>query len=146
MSELNSLKFIAAKRPTQLPDIQVRRNKLSNRLWSQIQLAKAMQEGTTYTEKRFRNVKDRDTGESRSMEVMKRVRQMWFVGDTGKVCVQLKYGTKIIDIAKGKNAVEVGTADELIGALTKLKEAVEAGELDAQLNAAADSVKERFKR
>jgi hypothetical protein len=77
---------------------------------------------------------------------MKRVRQMWFVGDTGKVCVQLKYGTKIIDIAKGKNAVEVGTADELIGALTTLKAAVEAGELDAQLNAAADSVKERFKR
>ena len=62
------------------------------------------------------------------------------------MCLQLKYGTKIIEFSKGKNAVEVGTAEELIGALTKLKEAVEAGELDAQLNAAADSVKERFKR
>ena len=51
-----------------------------------------------------------------------------------------------IEFSKGKNAVEVGTADELIGALTTLKTAVEAGELDAQLNQAADSVKERFKQ
>ena len=146
MSALNSLKFIAAKRPTQLPDIQVRRNKLSNRIWSQIQLAKAMQEGTTYTEKRFRNVKDRDTGESRSMEVMKRVRQMWFVGENGKVCVQLKYGTRVLEFLKGKNAIEVSSGEELITALTTLKTAVEAGELDTQLNQAADSVKERFKK
>jgi len=146
MSALNSLKFIAAKRPTQLPDIQVRRNKLSNRIWSQIQLAKAMQEGTTYTEKRFRTVKDRDTGESRSMEVMKRVRQMWFVGENGKVCVQLKYGTRVLEFLKGKNAIEVSSGEELITALTTLKTAVEAGELDTQLNQAADSVKERFKK
>jgi len=146
MSALNSLKFIAAKRPTQLPDIQVRRNKLSNRLWSQIQLAKAMQSGDTYTEKRFRTVKNKETGESRSVEVMKRVRQMWFVGDSGKVCLQLKYGTKIIEFSKGKNAVEVANADELITALTTLKSAVEAGELDSQLNLAADSVRDRFKK
>ena len=146
MSALNSLKFIAAKRPTQLPDIQVRRNKLSNRIWSQIQLAKAMQEGTTYTEKRFRTVKDRDTGESRSMEVMKRVRQMWFVGENGKVCVQLKYGTRVLEFLKGKNAIEVSSGEELIAALTTLKTAVEAGELDAQLNQAADLVKARFKK
>jgi len=146
MSALNSLKFIAAKRPTQLPDIQVRRNKLSNRIWSQIQLAKAMQEGTTYTEKRFRTVKDRDTGESRSMEVMKRVRQMWFVGENGKVCVQLKYGTRVLEFLKGKNAIEVSSGEELITALTTLKTAVEAGELDTQLNQAADMVKERFKK
>lgn len=146
MSALNSLKFITAKRPTQLPDIQVRRNKLSNRIWSQIQLAKAMQEGTTYTEKRFRTVKDRDTGESRSMEVIKRVRQMWFVGENGKVCVQLKYGTRVLEFLKGKNAIEVSSGEELITALTTLKTAIEAGELDAQLNQAVDSVKERFKK
>lgn len=146
MSVLNSLKLVAAKRTNNLPIIQLRRNKLSNRLWAQIQLAQAMQSGDSYAEKRFRTVKDQHTGESRSVEVMKRVRQMWFVGDNGKVCLQLKYGTKIIEFSKGKNAVEVGTADELIGALTTLKTAVEAGELDAQLNLAADSVKERFKK
>ncbi len=146
MSALNSLKFVTAKRPTQLPEIQVRRNKLSNRLWSQIQLAKALQDGAIYSEKRFHTVRDRDTGEHRSVEVNKRVRQMWFVGENGKVCVQIKYGTKVLEFGKGKNAIEVNSVDELIETLTTLKSAVEAGELDSQLNAAADSVKERFKK
>lgn len=146
MSALNSLKFVTAKRPNQIPEIQVRRNKLSNRLWSQIQLAKALQNGEMYTEKRFRTVKDRHTGESRSVEINKRVRQMWFVGESGKVCLQLKYGTKVLEFAKGKNAIEVGSNEELLDALMTLKSAVEAGELDGQLNAAADVVKARLKK
>ncbi len=146
MSALNNLKFVAAKRPTQLSNIQIRRNKLSNRLWSQINLAKALQNSENYTEKKFRTVKDRHTGESRSVELNKRVRQMWFVGENGKVCLQVKYGSKVLDFGRGKNAIEVGSADELISALTTLKSAVESGELDSQLNTAADLVKERFKK
>lgn len=146
MSALNNLKFVAAKRPTQLTSIQVRRNKLSNRLWSQINLAKALQNGKSYTEKKFRTVKDRHTGETRSVELNKRVRQMWFVGENGKVCLQVKYGSRVLEFAKGKNAIEVGSADELIVALTTIKTAVESGELDSQLNNAADLVKERFRK
>ena len=146
MSALNSLKFVSAKRPTQLPEIQVRRNKMGNRLWSQIQLATALQKGQNYTEKRFRTVRDKHTGETRSLEQNKRVRQMWFVGENGKVCLQVKYGSRVLEFAKGKNAIEVNSADELINALTTLKAAVENGEMDAQLNAAADAVKERFKK
>jgi hypothetical protein len=146
MSALNSLKFVTAKRPTQLSTIQVRRNKLSNRLWSQINLAKALQNGENYTEKKFRIVKDRHTGETRSVELNKRVRQMWFVGENGKVCVQIKYGSRVLDFGRGKNAIEVGSADELINALTVLKQAVEEGQLDSQLNTAADLVKERFRK
>lgn len=144
MSALNNLKFIAAKRPTQLPEIQVRRNKLSNRLWSQIQLAKALKNGENYTEKKFRTVRDRHTGETRSVELNKRVRQMWFVGENGKVCLQIKYGSRVLEFSKGKNAIEVASSDELISALEMLKTAIEAGELDSQLNLAADVVKERF--
>jgi hypothetical protein len=146
MSALNSLKFVSAKRPNQIPEIQVRRNKLSNRIWSQIQLATALQKGENYTEKRFRTIRDKNTGETRSVELNKRVRQMWFVSENGKVYISLKYGSRILEFAKGKNAIEVGSADELISALTTLKIAVEAGELDTQLNLAADSVKERFKK
>ena len=146
MSALNSLKFVAAKRPTQLPEIQVRRNKLSNRLWSQINLAKALQNGENYTEKKFRTVRDRHTGETRSVEMIRNVRQMWFVGENGKVCIQIKYGSKVLDFGRGKNAIEVSSADELINALATLKTAVEAGELDSQLNLAADAVKEKFKK
>ncbi len=146
MSALNSLKFVSAKRPNQIPEIQVRRNKMSNRLWSQIQLATALQNGENYIEKRFRTVLDKHTGETRSVELNRRVRQMWFVGENGKVCLQVKYGSRVLEFGKGKNAIEVSSADELINALTTIKSAVEAGELDSQLNAAADLVKERFKK
>jgi hypothetical protein len=146
MSALNSLKFVAAKRPNQIPEIQVRRNKLSNRLFSQINLAKALQNGESYTEKRFRTVCDRHTGETRSVELNKRVHQMWFVSENGKVCIQIKYGSRVLEFAKGKNAIEISSGEELINALTTLKTAVEAGELDSQLNLAADAVKERFKK
>jgi hypothetical protein len=146
MSALNSLKFVSAKRPNQIPEIQVRRNKLSNRLWSQIQLATALQKNENYTEKRFRTVRDKHTGETRSVELNKRVRQMWFVGENGRVCLQVKYGSRVLEFAKGKNAIEVSSADDLITALTTLKSAVETGELDSQLNLAADAVKERFKK
>ena len=146
MSALNSLKFVTAKRPTQLTSIQVRRNKLSNRLWSQIQLAKALQSGENYTEKKFRTVRDRHTGETKSVELVKRIKPLWFTSENGKVCISVKYGSKVIEFAKGKNAIEVGSADELISALTTLKSAVESGELDSQLNTAADLVKERFKK
>jgi hypothetical protein len=143
---LNSLKFVSAKRPNQIPEIQIRRRKLSNSLWSQIQLATALQKGESYTEKKFRTVRDRHTGESKQVELNKRVRQMWFVAENGKVCIQVKYGSRVLDFGRGKNAIEVVSADELINALTTLKSAVEAGELDSQLNLAADAVKERFKK
>ncbi len=146
MSALNSLKFVSAKRPNQIPEIQVRRRKLSNALWSQIQLATALQKGENYSEKRFRTVHDRHTGETRSVELNKRVRQMWFVGENGKVCLQVKYGSRVLDFGRGKNAIEVGSADELINALTVVKQAVESGDLDSQLNLAADSIKEKFKK
>ena len=146
MSALNTLKFVSAKKPTQLAPIEIRRRKLSSKLWSQIQLANALNNGESYTEKKFRTLKDRQTGETRSVEVLKRIRQMWFVSENGKVCVQIKYGSKILEFSKGKNAIEVNSGEELITALNTLKTAVESGELDSQLNLAADSVKEKFKK
>ena len=146
MSALNTLKFVSAKKPTQLAPIEIRRRKLSSKLWSQIQLANALNNGDSYTEKKFRTFKDRQTGETRSVEVLKRIRQMWFVGENGKVCLQIKYGSKILEFSKGKNAIEVSSGEELITALATLKTAVESGELDNQLNLAADSVKEKFKK
>ena len=146
MSALNTLKFVSAKKPTQLAPIEIRRRKLSSKLWSQIQLANALNNGDSYTEKKFRTFKDRQTGETRSVEVMKRIRQMWFVSENGKVCVQIKYGSKILEFSKGKNAIEVTSGEELIAALNTLKTAVESGELDNQLNLAAESVKEKFKK
>lgn len=142
---LNNLKFVAAKRPTHMPAVQVRRNKLSNKLFEQIKLATALRDGNTYAPLRLRSVRDRDTGEIKRMELPKRIRQWWFTADNGKVCVHIKYGSKTLELGgKGKNSVEVANGDELIKVLETIKSAVEAGELDIQLESAGLKLKDGF--
>ena len=145
MSTLTSLKLVNAKKPTAIPPILHRRNKLSTKVWEQIQLAKAHKDGGTFTVKRFKTVKDYD-GSSKSIELQKRVRPWWFVADAGKVCVNVRYGAKLIELAKGKTAVEVSSAEDLIKTLEIIKVAVEAGELDARIEIASGAVRAGFKR
>ena len=144
MSALAGLKLVLAKRPAALAPIQIRRNKVVVNLSEQIALAKALKDGTTFAPTRLRRVKDEQTGEFRSIEAAKRVRQWWFVADSGKVVIQLHYGSKTIEFAKGKNSVEVSNGVELIAVLETLKVAVESSELDQQIGAAAETVKARF--
>ena len=54
----------------------------------------------TFTVKKFKTVKDSD-GSSKSIEMQKRVRPWWFVATEGKVCVNVRYGAKLIELAKG---------------------------------------------
>jgi hypothetical protein len=144
MSAFAGLKLVAAKRPQAAPPIVQRRNKLSNQLFQQIELARCLSEGKTYAPTRLRNIKDKLTGERRTVETVKRVKQWWFVADTGKVCLQVRYGTRVIELAKGKNSIEVGNAAELMTVLAAVKSAVEAGDMDAQIDAASAAVRERF--
>jgi hypothetical protein len=146
MTTLANLKLIAAKRPTQISPVQLRRNKVSNRLWEQIQLAKAKQEGKVYAPTKTRTLTDKETGERKTMEVTKRMKEWWFVAESGKFCVSVKYGAKVIELAKGKNCVELAKADDLVQTLELLKKAVEDGELDTQIDAVCGAVKLNFKK
>ena len=146
MSALSTLKLVAAKKPQQMPTIQLRRNKLSNKLWEQIQLARSQMTGQPFSPTRFRSIKDRDTGLRRQIEMPKRIRPWWFVTENGKVCVSIRYGSWTLELAKGKPSVEVGSPDELVVALETIKQAVEAGELDSQIEIASAGLKSGFKR
>jgi hypothetical protein len=138
------LKLTNAKRPQSATPVVLRRNKLSNQLHEQMQLAQHAAQGKLYAPSRLRNVKDKYTGERKLLEVAKRVRQWWFVADTGRVCLQVRYGSRVIDLSKNKNSIDVGTLAELVPVLETLKKCVEAGELDAQIEAASAAVRERF--
>ena len=144
MSALTALKLVTAKRPQTASPLVQRRNKLSNQLWEQIELARASADGKTYAPTRLRTVKDNQTGARTTVEAVKRVKQWWFVAESGKVCLQVRYGTRVIELAKGKNSIEVGNAAELMTVLAAVKTAVEAGDLDAQIDAASSAVRERF--
>ena len=144
MSAFSGLKLVAAKRPQAASPIVLRRNKLANQLWEQIELARASAEGKTFAPVRMRNVKDKLTGERRTVEAAKRINQWWFVAENGRVCLQVRYGTRVLELAKGKNSIEVGSGTELLSVLETVKKSVELGELDTQIEAASAAVRERF--
>ncbi len=146
MSTLDGLKLSTAKKQAHIPQVVFRRNKLSNKLWEQIQLAKSQIDGTPFVVKKFRTVKEKETGLRKSVEVPKRIREWWFKNEQGKVCVAIKYGSQLIELAKGKHSVEVDSATGLIKALETVKQAVEMGELDAQIATASGALKAGFKK
>jgi len=144
MSTLNNLKLVATKRPGALPQIVQRRNRLIAKIWEQTELAKAQQEGKSFSPTKYRSVKDAETGERRNVEVQKRVRAWWFTAENGKLCLQARYGAKVLELAKGKTAIEVGATDNLIPTLDALKAAVAAGELDTVLEAVSATMRSGF--
>ena len=60
------------------------------------------------------------------------------------MCLQVRYGTRVLELAKGKNSIEVGSGAELLTVLETVKKSVEQGELDTQIEAASAAVRERF--
>ena len=146
MSQLSSLNLVAVKKPMHQPAIVIRRNKLSSRLWEQIQLAKGQMSGTPFVLMKFRSIKDKETGIRKHVEVPKRIKPWWFQTEEGKVCVSIRYGACTIELAKGKPSIQVDSAEDLIKALETVKVAVEAGDLDTQIENASGSLKAGFRK
>jgi len=146
MTALAQLKLVSAKRPTQMSPALQRRNKVVKRIAEQIELAQAHAEGRTYAPTRMRAVTDKETGETKTVETAKRVKAWWWNNENGKLVLSLRYGAKVVEISKGKQAIEVASADELVPTLTVLRDAVMNGELDAQIELVCGAVKANFKK
>ena len=146
MATLATLKLSTAVKPTHMPAVQVRRNKLAKRLWEQAELAKAQQAGTQFTPTKFRTVVENDTGLRKQVEVNKRIKQWWFTTDSGKLALSVRYGARLLELAKGKFAVELASEKELVPTLEIIKAAVLAGELDAAIDAASNKLRDGFQR
>lgn len=146
MSTLAKLKLVNSKRIRTVSPIFHRRNKLVAKISEQIELATAQKEGRLYAPKKLKTVTNADTGERRTIETTKRVKEWFWTSDSGKINFSVRYGSKVIELAKGKNAVEVANTDELIGTLALIKEAVTAGELDEAINTASDKLRSGFSK
>ena len=142
-SLLQSLKVTAAKKSVGNNPQAFRRMKLARKLWEQIQLARAQAEGTQFALTRFRTVMGED-GLRRSVEVPRRVRAWWWITENNKLALNIRYGARKIEITKGKVSVEMASIAELVPTLELIKQAVEAGELDAQIEAASVKLREGF--
>ena len=73
-----------------------------------------------------------------------RSKEWFWISESGKINLSVRYGSKTLELAKGKNAIELATGEELIAVLERLKAAVLAGELDAQIEAASGALRAGF--
>ncbi len=143
MSALSKLKHVAAQAEKRSPTV-LRRTKLTGKIADQIAAARAATEGGVYASKRTKFVQDNDSGERKQIEIATRVKPWWWRAPTGKINLAVRYGTKPLELAKGKNAIEVGSLEDLVTALEAVREAVQAGELDAQIEQASGALRAGF--
>ncbi len=143
MSLLSNLKLVSSQRKKTSTPTEARRKKLSSKLQEQIQLAKALQEGGQYAPKKIRIVRDKDTGIKQRIEVTKIIKPWWW-DENGKICVMIHYGSKVLELQNGLNAIEVDDMSMLVSTLELIKMAADKGELDNQINAVSQLVRAGF--
>ena len=145
MSVIAKLKLVASKRERNLSPIIVRRNKLAAKIEEQLQLATAQKEGRLYAPKQIKNVTNAE-GERVAVETTKRVKEWYWTTPANKINLSVRYGSKTLELSKGKNAIELSSGEELLSTLSMLKDAVIAGELDDAITNASDNLRAGFSK
>ena len=126
MTVLDTLNFVAFKPLANNNPIAIRRRKLIAQIDEQLQLAS----DKDYTPTQHKWITDAD-GNQKKVEVAKRVKRWWTASVDGKINLVVRYGSKPLEFAKGKNAIELASEGEVADTLRKVREAAELGELDA---------------
>ncbi len=143
---LHTLKLTAARKTRALPDVVKRRNKLVQKLTEQRELAAALEQGQHYAPKRLRSLRDAETGTRLVKEVPVRIKPWFWTGEKGECLLAINYGSKQIELQKGKTAIDVGSADNLVTVLETVITAVKNGELDVQIESASSKLRDGFKK
>ena len=125
MTVLDTLNFVAFNPLQNNNPIAVRRRKLIAKIDEQLLLAT----DKGYTPIQHKWITDVD-GNQRKVEVAKRVKRWWTASVDGKINLVVRYGSKPLEFAKGKNAIELASEVEVADTLRKVRDAVELGELD----------------
>lgn len=146
MSALSKLKLVTASRPVGEDPIRARREKLSKGIEEQIAMINAITNGESYTPTITKQITNPETGEVRSVQQPKRIRTWFWSTDNGKMQFSVRYGNRILELAKGKSAVEVADYEELMSALQVINQACVAGDIDDIIGSASTKVRSGFKK
>tara|TARA_B100001093_G_scaffold206254_1_gene198225 strand:+ start:397 stop:831 length:435 start_codon:yes stop_codon:yes gene_type:complete len=125
MELLKTLKLPQYQRNNTSNPVLQRRVKLAAGISEQIQLA----QNPNYKSVNVRAVAD-DNGGVRAVGVEKRVLRWWCMSTDGTVQLTVRYGSRVLELAKGMDAVELSSVDELVPVLEQFKAAAELGEMD----------------
>ena len=142
---LSTLKLVVAKKHLSVSPIVHRRNKLVAKLHEQIELCEAKKIGQKYAPTRLKTYTNKQTGERMTVEMAKRIKEWFWIGDNGKINLSVRYGAKTLPLnKKGANAIECTNGDELINTLKALKLAVLDGELDDAITDVSKATRKAF--
>jgi hypothetical protein len=79
-------------------------------------------------------------------EVPVRIKPWFWTGEKGEVLLAISYGSKQIELLKGKTAIDVGEQANLCAVLDTVIAATRNGELDAQIESASVKLRDGFKK
>ena len=134
MAHLDTLNIVVKPNLRPVSTEDQKRHKLIIKLQEQLSMAEAELSGNSYRRMKW-ITQTNEQGLAERIQRPVRVKQWWMKDRTGNVVFALKYGAKPILISKDKSAVQVGSTAELPVVINTLIQAVNAGELDAQLSA-----------
>ena len=144
MAGFSGFKFVQEARPTQLDPVIQRRSKLLSGLEEQAALVAGLISGKEYVPLKEQQVVDEATGEVTVIRKPKQLRTWFWHGENGKLYLALRYGNRILELVKGKTAIEVKDYEQLQDTLEQLRVAVVAGELDTAISQASARVRSNF--
>jgi hypothetical protein len=136
MGALEKLKLVALAPKRKKSATDERRDKMVAQLTEQLKLVEAALGGAPYVRKKTVWETDAE-GNRKRVEADTRVRQWWQEQENGAVQFAVRYGSKPLEMRTGLAAVEVAKLAELPAIIKTLLTAVQQGELDTQMAAAA---------
>lgn len=111
---------------------QHRRAKLIRKLMEQKVIAEADRDGREPNIVQRRWVTSENGGRT-AVDAPKRIKRWWVRDDAGNCLLAIRYGSKVLELEKGKTAIVVGNPDQLVPTIETVIAAINAGELDGHL-------------
>ena len=137
MIQLADVKLVSAVRPTFQDPVALKRSKFISRVSEQLEIANHLMKGEQIPFTSFHDPV--------SLKRPRKVSPWWWIDKEGKYLMTIKYGSKVIELAKGKSAVQAETLEQIIEVLKSLKQATSNGELDVLLTQAGELIRKKFK-
>ena len=129
MSTLKSLNIVALPKLSKNDPTLQRRVKLLTQLEQQRELA--ANPNFVVSLQKWRKQED---GSKLLVERQKRVKKWWVIDIMGNCFFTVRYGSRLLELEKGKAAITVGNKENLIAVVEAVIAAVKNGEFDALLN------------
>jgi hypothetical protein len=137
MIQLADVKLVSAVRPTFQDPVTLKRSKFISRVSEQLEIANLLMKGEQIPFTSF--------NDPISLKRPRKVSPWWWTDKDGKYLMTIKYGSKVIELAKGKPAVQAENLNQIIEVLKSLKLATSNGELDLHLTQASELIRKKFK-